>query len=92
MALLAVVWRLHPAVIAVYTEEPDPISFQLGGGDYAFERTPLEPSPFVVDVVAPDLRAVALPAVASASGFVPFGAVRHNAMRSRFGSQSISER
>lgn len=71
VAVLAAVWRLHPAVISAYAEEPDPINFQLGGGDYAFERSPLEPSPFVIDVEAPDLRAAALPAVASAPDATP---------------------
>lgn len=71
MALLAAVWRIHPSVVAAYTEDPDPISFQLGGGDYAFERTALEPSPFVIDVVAPDLRSAPLPAVSAAREPVP---------------------
>ncbi len=71
MALLAAVWRLHPSVVAAYTEDPDPISFQLGGGDYAFERTALEPSPFVIDVAAPDLRSAPLPAVSAAREPVP---------------------
>lgn len=66
MALLAAAWRLHPSVAAAYTEDPDPISFQLGGGDYAFERTPLEPSPFMIDVAAPDLRGAPVPVVSSA--------------------------
>lgn len=66
MALLAAAWRLHPSVVAAYTEEPDPPSFQLGGGDYAFERTVLEPSPFVIDRAAPDLRGAPVPVVSAA--------------------------
>ena len=54
---LFVVWRQREPVVAAYTEDSPPLELHFDGLELAGEREDLGPSPFVVSVAAPDLRA-----------------------------------